>query len=84
MKFVFRFPKNQKGNDSIFVVVDRISKMEQFIPCKRESDGRGITILFFKEIVRLHGFSKRITLDRDTKFMGYFWRTLWKYLYTRL
>ena len=72
MKFVFRFPKNKKGNDSIFVVVDRISKMEQFIPCKRESDGRGITILFFKEIVRLHGFSKRITLDRDTKFMGHF------------
>ena len=53
-------------------MVDRISKMEQFIPCKRESDGRGITILFFKEIVRLHGFSKRITLDRDTKFMGHF------------
>ena len=79
MKFVFGFPKNQKGNDSIFVVVDRISKMEHFIPFKKEINAKGITAFFFKYIVRLHGFSKTITLNRDTKFMGNFWRNLWNY-----
>ena len=84
MNFILGFPKNKKGNDSIFLVVDRISNMENFIPCKKEINAKGITAFFFKYIVRLHAFSKTITLNRDTKFMGHFWRTLWKKLDTRL
>ena len=79
MNFVLGIPKNKKGNDSIFVVVDRISNMENFIPCKKEINAKGIIALFFKEIVRLHGFSKTITLNTDTKFIGNFWRNLWNY-----
>ena len=83
MNFVLGIPKNKKGNDSIFLVVDRISNMEHFIPCKKEINAKGITAFVFKDIVRLHGFSKTITLNRDTNFMGHFWRTLWKKLDTR-
>ena len=78
MDFVLGLPKTVKGYDYIFIIVEKFSKMAHFITCKKTSNVEHDAELFFKEIVRLHGLPRGIISNRDTKFVGYFWKTLWK------
>ena len=65
MKFITKLPTTWGGYDTIFFVVDRLTKMAHFFPMKKIDTAFHVAKLFVKEIFRLHGMPKSIVLDRD-------------------
>ncbi|MCO5600903.1 hypothetical protein L7F22_055020 [Adiantum nelumboides] len=84
MDFITTLPRTSKGNAQILVIVDRFSKMAHFIPCKKAASAPDIASLFVQHIFRIHGLPRSIISDRDPKFTGHFWTSLFKSLGTNL
>ena len=70
--------------DSIFVIVDRFSKMAYFTPTNTTADALQLAHLFLKRVVFVHGLPRSIVSDRDRRFLSSFWTELFEQLHTTL
>ncbi|GJX36051.1 reverse transcriptase domain-containing protein [Tanacetum coccineum] len=84
MDFVSGLPRTPSGYDTIWVIVDRLTKSAHFLPMKKTDSMEKLTRLYLKEIVCRHGVPVSIILDRDSHFTSNFWRSLQKALGTNL
>ncbi|KAK2436442.1 hypothetical protein QL285_021436 [Trifolium repens] len=84
MDFITGLPKTRRKHDSIWVIVDRLTKSAHFLPVRITDTVEKLTDIYVAEIVRLHGIPSSIVSDRDPKFTSHFWRTLHEALGTKL
>ena len=84
MDFVVGLPKTPNGHDSIWVIVDRLTKVAHFTPVRTDYKGNKLAQLYIDNVIRLHGVLSRIISDRETQFIAQFWKSLHKTLGTRL
>jgi hypothetical protein len=84
MDFVSGFPKGRKGNDAIWVIVDRLTKSTLFLPIKMTNSVDKLAKIYINEVVRLHGILVSIVSDRDPKFSSRLWPSIQHTLGTRL
>jgi len=84
MDFVGALPKTVKGFDSIWVIVDRLTKSAHFISIKTGMSAARLAEIYIEQIVRLHGIPSSIVSDRDPRFTSKFWDNLQAALGTKL
>ncbi|GJS25794.1 putative reverse transcriptase domain-containing protein [Tanacetum coccineum] len=84
MDFVTKLPKTSNGHDTIWVIVDRLTKSAHFIPTRETDSMETLTRLYIKEIVSRHGVPISIISDRDSHFTSRFWQSLQSALGTQL
>ncbi|GJZ51435.1 putative reverse transcriptase domain-containing protein [Tanacetum coccineum] len=84
MDFITKLLRTPSGYDSIWVIVDRLTKSAHFIPMNEKYKMEKLTRLYLKEIVCRHGVPVSIISDRDPRFASRFWRSLQKSLGTNL
>ncbi|KAJ9544488.1 hypothetical protein OSB04_024195 [Centaurea solstitialis] len=76
MDFVTKLPKTKKGHDSIWVIVDRLTKSAHFLPIKESFSIDRLAQLYVDEIVMRHGVPISIISVRDSRFTSRFWQSL--------
>ncbi|GJY72633.1 reverse transcriptase domain-containing protein [Tanacetum coccineum] len=84
MDFITKLPRTSNGHDTIWVIVDRLTKSAHFIPTRETDSMETLTRLYIKEIVSRHGVPISIISDRDSHFTSRFWQSLQNALGTQL
>ena len=84
MDFVGGLPLSRKIHDYLYVVIGHFSKMCILMPCKRKITANQTTYLFFQHVWVHFGLRTSIVSDRDSRFPGEFWASLWKMMDTKL
>ncbi|XP_074301277.1 uncharacterized protein LOC141632650 [Silene latifolia] len=76
MDFIVGLPRTQKGNNMIWIIIDRLTKTAHFIPMKETWSKAELAKAYVRNIVKLHGIPKDIVSDRDSRFISKFWEEL--------
>jgi hypothetical protein len=84
MDYMSGLPSTKHGNDCVFMVIDRFSKMEVLAPCKKSITVEATTKLFFEHVWVHFGLPQTIISDRDSRFLSTFWSSLWSMMDTKL
>nr|GFB72136.1 reverse transcriptase domain-containing protein [Tanacetum cinerariifolium] len=84
MAFVTKLPKSSQGYDTIWVIVDRLTKSAIFTTIRKTDLMDKIARIYLKEVVTRHGIPVSIISDHDSRFTSNFWRSLQNALGTRL
>ncbi|GJS42665.1 putative reverse transcriptase domain-containing protein [Tanacetum coccineum] len=74
--FITKLPKTSNGHDTIWVIVDHLTKSAHFIPTRETDSMETLTRLYIKEIVSRHRVPISIISDRDSHFTSRFWQSL--------
>jgi hypothetical protein len=82
--FIVGLLRTQSGYDSIWVIVDHITKVAHFTPVKTTYSELQLTELYMSRIICLHGVPKKIVSNRGTQFTLKFWERLHETLDTQL
>jgi hypothetical protein len=84
MDFILGLPKTAKGFYSIWVIIDRLTKIAHFMPVKTKYPVVAYAELYIARILSLHGVPKTIVSDRGPQFVSKVWSDLHKSLGTKL
>jgi hypothetical protein len=84
MDFVVGLPRTPKGNDSVWVIVDRLTKVAHFVPVKTRYTTEKLAEMYVEHILRLHGTPRSIVSDRGPQFVSKFWQSFHKLMCTTL
>ena len=84
MDFITKLPKTPGGYDTIWVIVDRLTKSAHFLPIKKTEKMKKLTQAYLKEVVSRHGVPISIISYHDSRFTSSFWQTLQRALGTQL
>ena len=84
MDFVTHLPLTPQRHDTVWVIVDRLSKSTHFLAVRMTFTLERFCQLYIREIVRLHGVLVSIVSDRDPRFTAHFWKSFQKDMGTRL
>ena len=84
MDFVTAFPKSKCGNDAIFGVIDKLTKVAHFLPIKESITAAQLAELYTSRIFSLHGIPQLISSDRGSIFTSMFWDSFHKAMGTNI
>ncbi|KAI3808082.1 hypothetical protein L1987_24024 [Smallanthus sonchifolius] len=76
MDFITKLPRTSSGYDSIWVIIDRLTKSAHFLPIREDYRVEKLARIYIDDIISRRGIPLNIISDRDSRFTSRFWQSL--------